>query len=453
MSWLARLRRSLIPSAAAIAALMSADAGPARATDQPPLPPCSLGETDWRIDPVFQASRHPSQRHLPVRDLRCRTVESSLWPFGADKLRIVQAKVFEARESGEGVEQSVNLFMLVRETTSGAHVMARFLEPYDVSRDKPFFHTLVHAREDGVLVELGEKVPNAYRISGDRVSRIDAHAWVAGIGTAAGPGWVPGPVRRVSFSQMRGFVSIFRTGADDPARPGSAFDAGRAIEVKLALEGDLLVSQGAEVVEPHMVQDVEHWTGFVELQEEARQTRRRLPPRTEPCDIAGWSADSDPAGMNVRAAPNATARIVGRIPPPWKAPDSSGDTSDTYRAEFRIVGFRDGWFLIRDITAPGVAYGERYPRSRPQPYRGQGWVSARLVGAALANGGLVPGQLHQAPSEHAATRAAMRQGEPVSTGDIVERLHACSGNWGLVEIEGVRSWWNGICSNQVTNCS
>ncbi|MDP3547102.1 MAG: hypothetical protein Q8S29_13070 [Phreatobacter sp.] len=432
---------------------MSAHAGSARATDRPPLPPCSLGETDWRTDPVFQASRHPSQRHLPVRDLRCRTVESSLWPFGADKLRIVQAKVFEARESGEGVEQSVNLFMLVRETTSGAHVMARFLEPYDVSRDKPFFHTLVHAREDGVLVELGEKVPSAYRISGDRVSRIDAHAWVAGVGAAAGTGWVTGPVRKVDFGQMRGFVSIFRLGSDDPARPGSAFDAGQAIEVKLALEGDRLVSQGAEVVEPHMVQDVEHWTGFVELQEEARQTRRRLPPRTEPCDIAGWSADSDPAGMNVRAAPNATARIVGRIPPPWKAPDSSGDTSDTYRAEFRIVGFRDGWFLIRDITAPGVAYGERYPRNRPQPYRGQGWVSARLVGAALANGGLVPGQLHQAPSEHAATRAAMRQGEPVSTGDIIERLHACSGNWGLVEIEGVRGWWNGICSNQVTNCS
>lgn len=454
MSWLARLRRSLIPSAALTAVCLSAFAGPSGATDRPPLPPCSLGETDWRSDPVFQASRHPSQRLLPVGELRCRTVESSLWPFGADKFRVVRAKVFEAAGSGEGAEQAINLFMLVRETATGPQVIARFLEPYDVSRDKPYFHTLVHTRDDGVLVELGEKVPSAYRISGNRVSRIDAHAWVAGVGAAAGSGWVAGPVRKVDFGQMRGFVSIFRLGSDDPARPGSAFDAGQAIEVKLALEGDRLVSHGAEVVEPHMVQDVEHWTGFVEAQEEARLARRRLPPRTEPCDISGWSTDSDPRGLNVRAAPSVTARVVGRVPPPRTSAGRDGDPGETYRAEFKIAGYRDGWFFIRDIQAPGVPYGESYPRSLPRPYRGQGWVSARFVGAALANGGLVPGQLHQAPSEHSAVRTIPRAGgEPFGTGDTVERLHACSGSWGLIEIEGVRGWWSGLCSNQVTNCS
>ena len=454
MSRFARIRRSFIPSAALTAVVLSGLAGPSAATDRPPLPPCSLGETGWRSDPVFQASRHPSQRQVPVGELRCRTVESSLWPFGVDQLRIVQAKVFEAAGAGEGAEQSVNLFMLVRETAAGAQVLARFLEPYDVSRDKPFFHILLHTRDDGVLVELGEKVPSAYRISGDRVSRIDAHAWVAGIGTAAGSGWVPGPVRKVDFGRMRGFVSIFRAGSDDPARPGSAFDPGQAIEVTLALEGDRLVSRGAEVVEPHMVQDVEHWTGFVETQEEARLARRRLPPGTEPCDISGWSTDGDPRGLNVRAAPSATARVVGRVPPAWTSAGRDGDPGETYRAEFKIAGYRDGWFLIRDIQAPGVPYGESYPRNLPRPHRGQGWVSARLVGAALANGGLAPGQLHQAPSEHAAVRTVTRAGgEPIGTGDNVQRLHACSGNWGLIEIEGARGWWSGLCSNQVTNCS
>lgn len=453
MSMLARIRRQLILPAAVIAVLMSAAEVPARASDRPPLPSCSLGETDWRADPVFQASRHPSQRQLTVGELRCRTVESSLWPFGADKLRIVQAKVFEATGSGEGIEQSVNLFMLVRETASGALVIARFFEPYDVARDKPFFHTLLHARDDGVLVELGEKVPSAYLINGDSVTRINAHAWVEGIDAVAGPGWVHGPVRRVSFSGMRGFVSIFRAGSDDPGRPGSAFDEGKAIQVDLALDGDRLVSRGTTIVEQSFIQDVEDWTAFVEASEEARRARRRLPAGTEPCDIAGWSADPDPAGMNVRAAPNASARVLGKIPPPWKAPDRSGDADETYRSEFRIIGYRDGWFLIRNISAPGVAYGERYPRNLPQPFRGQGWVSARLVGAALANANLPPGRLYLAPSTHAATRPAMRQGEPISTGDIVQRLHACSGTWGLIEIEGVRGWWSSLCSNQVTNCS
>lgn len=449
-----RLRRG---AATALLLLLATLASGTTGTAQPALAPCSLGDTDWRADPVFQASRHPSQRTRPVGDLRCRTVESSLWPMGDDQLRLVRAKVFEASGSGEGAregaEQPVNLFVLTREGTAGPRVLARFLEPYDISRDRPFFHMLVHRQGEGFIVELGEKVRSAYRIMGDTVTRIDAHAWVEGVGGVAGPGWIHGPVRRVTFSGMRGFVSIFRAGSDDPARPGSAFDAGRAIEVDLVLDGDRLVSRGARVVEPHFVQDVEDWTAFVEAREEARRARRRLPAGTEPCDLAAWSNDPDPAGMNVRAAPNASARVVGKVPPPWKPPGSSGDTGDTYRSEFRILGYRDGWFLIRDISAPGMAYGESYPRNRPQPYRGRGWVSARLVGAALANGGLPAGGVSLAPSPHAATRPVPRQGEPVSTGDVAERLLACSGPWGLIEIEGTRGWWNGICANQVTNCS
>jgi hypothetical protein len=446
----ARLARRFASLTLLLTAMM---AGVTAGSTQPALPPCSLGDTDWRTDPVFQASRHPSERRVPVGELRCRTVETSLSPMGADQLRIVRAKVFEARGAEEGIEQPVNLFVLSREGAGGPQVLARFLEPYDISRDQPYFHMLVHRHGEGFIVELGEKVPSAYHIAGDSVTRIDAHAWVQGVGAVAGPGWQHGPVRRVSFSGMRGFVSIFRAGSDDLARPGSAFDAGQAIEVDLALDGDRLVSRGARVVEPSFIQDVEDWTAFVEARADAARARRRLPAGTEPCDIAGWSNDPDPAGMNVRAAPGPSARVVGKVPPPWKAPDPSGDRGETFRSEFRIIGYRDGWFLIRDISAPGVAYGERYPRNRPQPYRGQGWVSARLVGAALANGGMPPGRLFLAPSAHAATRPAMRQGEPVSTGDIVERLHACSGNWGLVEIEGARGWWSGICANQVTNCS
>ncbi|MFN3855679.1 MAG: hypothetical protein ACK4M0_14905 [Phreatobacter sp.] len=156
----------------------------------------------------------------------------------------------------------------------------------------------------------------------------------------------------------------------------------------------------------------------------------------------------------MRAGPSARARFLGIVPPAWSVPGRDGEPGETYRAEFEIAGYRDGWFLIRNIRAPGVDYGERYPRGRPQPFRGQGWVAARLVGAALANGGLPAGRLYQAPNRYAAARdVAHADGEGISTGDVVQRLHACSGRWALVEIEGVRGWWNGLCSNQVTNCS
>lgn len=251
-----------------------------------------------------------------------------------------------------------------------------------------------------------------------------------------------------------GLVSVFPAKADDPATPGSAFDAGKAVEVALGFEGDRLVARSAKLVEPQFIQDVEDWTALVESQEEARKARRRLPPGTEPCEISGWSIDTDPAGLNVRAEPSAAARVVGRVPPPRISPRNGVSPGETWRAGFRIEGYRSGWFLIRNITAPGAEYGDAYPRSAPQPYRGQGWVSARMVGGALAHGGLPSGQLLQAPSRHAAIRPVRRpDGEPISTGDVIQRLHACSGGFGLIEIEGVRGWWAGLCSNQVTNCS
>ncbi len=417
------------------------------------LPPCAMDGADWRSDAVLQQSRHPSQRHLPLNTLTCRTVENTEGQMGDARLQITRAKVFESSGQGEGAEQPVNLVVLTRHVANEARELARFLVPYDISRDEPYFFPMVNRMGDGFVLQMGERIATAYRITGDTVTPFDSHAWGPAAGAAVGPDWVAGNVRRVDFMHGIGFISVYRRGSDNPATPASAFDPGRAVRVKLAFDGDRLVASEPTLVESYFIQDVEDWTAFVESQEEARKARRRLPAGTEPCDISGWSVDTDPAGLNVRSGPSATARVVGRVPPAWTSPGRDGEAGQAYRSEFRIAGYRDGWFLIRAIKAPGVDYGERYPRSRPQPYRGQGWVSARMVGAALANGGLRAGVLHQAPTAHSAARAASRSGEPVSTGDIVQRIHACSGSWGLIDIEGVRGWWPGLCSNQVTNCS
>jgi hypothetical protein len=431
-----------------------ASAAPSLAQDGRDTPSCSLGETDWRSHPVFLASQHPSARGHQTGELRCRVSDMFQWQIDGEPLTLTRARIFEsAGGSGNDVQQAVNLFIFARGSGERTRIIGRFLEPYDVSLDSPQFFSRTGRIDQGTLVQLDRRVRTAYLIAGDDIRPIDSQAWLDMLGTVVPAGWVAGPVRNVELAAMKGYVSLFRASADDPASPGRASDDGQAVEVDLTLSHGKLIGRQARVVQAHFAQTDEEWTGFVSDAESMRLQRRHLPPGTETCDIAAWSADPDPAGLPLRAAPEPQARLIGRIPPPWKAPDRQGDEGSVYRSQFRVVGYRNGWFLVRDISAPGVAYGERYPRNMPQAPRGQGWVQSRLVGAALANGAARPGLLHQAPSEFSASRQVLRAGTAMGAGDTVERLHACSGAWSLVDIGGQRGWWRGICANQVTNCS
>lgn len=440
-------------------AAMLGGAAPSLAQQRTPIPSCSLGDTDWRRDPVFLRSQNPSARGRPGGALRCEQYDLSEYPVGAERLKVVVGRLFETGEGGgAGIEQPVRLIILSKGTGAQERVIGRFLEPYDISRDKPnFFTQLATTADGGALVLVGWQIRTAYLVRKDEVRLVDSHAWLDAAIAATPPGWRAGPVRTLKPDSLdhniKGYVALFRADADDPSRPGRADDEGQAIEVDLVVSETRLVAVNTRVVEGNSVQDDEWWERFVSQSEGMRSDRRRLPRGTETCDITAWSMDPDPAGMTLRAAPNAQARAIGRIPPPWKAPDRLGDRGQTYRSQFRVIGSRPGWFLVRDITAPGVAYGERYPRTLPQAPRGQGWVAASLIGAALANTGLARGELRQAPSEFSAIRPVAREPTPIGPGDVVERLHACSGNWGLVEIGGERGWWRGICANQVSNCS
>jgi hypothetical protein len=417
-------------------------------------PACSMEGFDWRNDRVFADNRDPAVRNQRVEQLICQTTEVYEPGSGGIRLRILRAKVHEpAADGSPGIEQGVNFYTVMRVTAQGEEPVGRFFAAHDISRDRPFIDPQLAIVAGEPVLTLGRSVAIAYRLTPAGMVPFDSHAWVPRARELAGPGLSFGQVRLTDLERMAGYMSVFPLGSDDPARPASSLIDHKLLKAHLAFDGGRLVVRSVERIERYEIQDVEESAAIADIEESAAEARKRLPRGTEPCYISGWSIDADPAGLNVRSEPSARGRVVGRVPPAWNAAGRDGDEGTNYRAEFEIAGYRDGWFLIRNIRAPGTDYGERYPRSRPQPYRGQGWVSARLVGAALANGGLPNGQLLQAPNQHAAATTVTRQGEPISTGDIVQRLHACSGNWGLIEIEGARGWWNGICSNQVTNCS
>ena len=280
-------------------------------------------------------------------------------------------------------------------------------------------------------------------------------AWRASALALVPAGYVAGDAYRTT--DLTGYLAVYKANANDPKTPASAFAPRQVLAVKLGRRDGGLRALSAEL-KPHADSGDDEDDSRKSLAERATK-RAPLPEGTEPCDIGAWSEDRDPKGLNVRAEPSVKARVLGTLPQPYrlKMGGSENTPEGGWLTEFRIIGFRDGWFLIEGSTPPGRAYEDekKYPRNAPKPYAGRGWVAASKVGANYANGGTRMGGLFQAPFVDAKwTQAQRKLGGPLDTDGGPKRLFACSGYWGLVESEdGVRGWWRGLCSNQVTNCS
>ena len=98
------------------------------------------------------------------------------------------------------------------------------------------------------------------------------------------------------------------------------------------------------------------------------------------CEIGAFVQETDPAGLNVRAAPNAKAKILGKLLPVHVDPEQGYRT----RAEVEVVASDNGWFLIRNARDNADMTGQP---ERPM-YKGEGWVSgSRLIVKSQANVG------------------------------------------------------------------
>lgn len=282
-------------------------------------------------------------------------------------------------------------------------------------------------------------------------------------------GYIAGDAYRTDEAAMTGYLTVYPANASDPKSRGSVFAARQVLVVKLAKSDGALRASSAELrprVDPTrgnrgtaMTDPDGEERQYEKLNAELAAARTKLPEGTEPCSLGAWSEDRDPKGLNVRAEPSVKARVLGTLPPPYrlKMGGSENTPEGGWLTEFRIIGFKDGWFLIEDATPPGKKYEdeEKYPRNAPNPYSGRGWVAANKVGANYANGATRMGGLFQAPFADAQWMPAQRKlGGTLDTDGGPKRLLACSGHWGLVESEdGVRGWWRAMCSDQVTNCS
>jgi hypothetical protein len=195
--------------------------------------------------------------------------------------------------------------------------------------------------------------------------------WRSSALTLVPAGYVAGEAWRTDEAAMTGLLAVYPAQADDPKSPGSVFAPRQMLVVKLASKDGATIALSAEIRprdEPTrgnrgttMTDPDGDEAGFATQHAGLAAQRAALPPGTEPCDLGAWSADKDPRGLNVRAEASVQARVLGTLPPPYrlKTGGSENVPDSGWLTEFRIIGFKDGWFLIEGAEAARQAIRRR----------------------------------------------------------------------------------------------
>ena len=164
-------------------------------------------------------------------------------------------------------------------------------------------------------------------------------------------------------------------------------------------------------------------------------------PQTGVCAFSGWSSDLDPHGLNVRAGPSSTARVVGTLPPPEDHPDNETQ----FGATFDVVEARDGWFRIEN--ARRWSQEGSGPSTLPS-----GWISGRYLHFQL-----MTDKAFAAPDPSSPVVLTSWDDSGTLTQFGYRNPTSCSGEWvrlTVVDRNGRerQGWVRGICGIQETTC-
>ena len=148
------------------------------------------------------------------------------------------------------------------------------------------------------------------------------------------------------------------------------------------------------------------------------------------CDAEAYVVDNDPNGLNVRATPGKTSKIIGNLP-----------NNDVEGIRVHLTGASGEWVRIDHAHETG---GE-VDRSL---FDGVGWVYGPLLGVsgmAITKGGT---NLYQDHSIKAQVVVRVP-----GDGSVVVR--GCYGGWMYVEYKGVKGWGapSTLCANPLTTCA
>ncbi|MDQ4087825.1 MAG: SH3 domain-containing protein [Pseudomonadota bacterium] len=158
------------------------------------------------------------------------------------------------------------------------------------------------------------------------------------------------------------------------------------------------------------------------------------------CAFSGWSGDPDLAGLNVRAAPSPTARLIGRLPPPERIEGRD------FATVFDVVEARNGWFRIENAR--------RWDDDSSQPASlPSGWISGRFLQFQLGTD-----KAFAEPDPASAVVATAWRDSAGERHDLgYSHPTACRGEWVKLTVTGHdgrarEAWVRGVCGNQETTC-
>ena len=188
---------------------------------------------------------------------------------------------------------------------------------------------------------------------------------------------------------------------------------------------------------------------------------------TTKCAFGAFSIESDPAGLNVRQAPNLSSKVIGVLPPAIK-----GSELDNYivKIELDVLSSHNGWIKITNAAENTMLTG----KPALPIFSGSGWVSGRKLTVKS-----------QAKFGYAQPNIKSQQVLETKQGDFDndELMHAgqmiaCKGNWALMEFSQnklsadtndalvvaasakkslpkghFRAWLHQLCGIQETSCS
>ncbi len=184
------------------------------------------------------------------------------------------------------------------------------------------------------------------------------------------------------------------------------------------------------------------------------------------CSLIAFVDETDPAGLNVRAAPDARAQVLGQLPPVWKDPVDGTQV----RVRVEVTASQDGWFKIRN----GKDEQQLTERPARPTYGGEGWVSGhKLIVKPQATVG------YQQPNSESPIGLQLGPEQDLDSKSFRQaaRLVACEGEWVRMDFTEARLpaderkqlkiapaarknlpaghfrvWVNQICGSQETAC-
>ena len=434
---------------AALSAALLISAG-AAAAEEKPQPACDMDAGIGRDIDFMNVSRLivPGANTVTVA---CKTIWNAELQGDGAGLRLTRARLY--RNEVDSDEFKASLVSIERKDGANWKRLAWAVLPNAIADDETELKPQVRKFGDTLVLRIAARHRNLYSIKADKAERLPAFDWRENLSVDASLK-KDGQALGIDLDKMEARIALVREVEERP-KGQSAYDIPKIAAAKLQFaDGKLSIAQQSIV--PRAKGDDEAIDAIL-LQEKAiAEENTKLPAGVEPCNLYAWSTDNDPKGLNVRAEPGMSAKVLGIAPgprkPAGKAKEEHGD--GPFRADFTIIGYKDGWFLVKDIRAPGVSYNASYPKTLPQPFKGRGWVAASLVGASQGEWEGKDGLLYRAPHADALFDAGLDEDNKPYGYGAQPRVLACSGSWTFIETRsGQRGWTRELCGNYLQGCT